>query len=394
MERRNGTLGYRCECEAKELTRDVEHRVAKLAELEVLLDLVGIKVIARPPYFFGVVAVVPWLDRDAITAAGLGFGVGDRLHGGDLLLDPRERGGPHCLEEIHRPLGRLGHAVFEAPLGIVVVALELHALVAQLEDLRDDRVVVVVVAVVTAAVVRAPHLLAQIALGGKGQEWIHRRAGVGDGVLVGLVAGCGGSSGRRDERIREASELVLVQKEDVGLFVTEHVFRKTGMKLGECVLNLGVACLGLAFEGGAVAREPPVNQLDDALLVGTKSAAIVGLGGLMDGCNATEQCLVLHDRGAMCGQLGRHLCLHGAKLGRRAVGAPDAEVGAHPRHRIAGPFHGHDRVLEGGGVGIGRDGLDLSQVFGHGGIKGRLEVGQLHAIECWDAAVVAAPGCE
>ena len=137
----------------EELARHPEHPFAQLFELQVGLDLVLVEVVFRLAHLLRVIAVVPGLDLDA--------GAGDGLHVRDLFTDARHRRLPHRLHELHGALGRPGHRVLEAPVGVGLVAEPLGPLRAQLQDLGDERVVVVRVTVVAAAVIRLPHLLAQ-----------------------------------------------------------------------------------------------------------------------------------------------------------------------------------------------------------------------------------------
>ncbi len=147
-------LRHRRELEVEQLAGDEEHRLAQLVELQVLLDLVGVEVVLGLAHLLGVVAVVPGLDGDARP-----FGVGDRLHVGDLFCDAGDRRRPDGLHQLERPLRRLGHAILQPPVGVVLVAQELDALVPEGQDLGDQGVVVVLVTVVTARVVAPPDLL-------------------------------------------------------------------------------------------------------------------------------------------------------------------------------------------------------------------------------------------
>ena len=166
--------------------------------------------------------------------------------------------------------GRLGHAVLEPPLGVVAVAQKLNALVTQLQDLGDDRVVVALVAVVTARIVGPPNLLPQIALIGERQKRIHRRSGVGDGVLALVVlVGRGGRRGL-DERVRQAAQLVLGDVLDVALLIGEHVVGEPRVDLGEPLVDRGVSLFRFSLQCRPVAREAVVRQPDEALLVGSQ----------------------------------------------------------------------------------------------------------------------------
>src|SRR3546814_10025612 len=79
------------ETEVVELARRPEHCVDQLVELEIGFHLAFIEVIFRLADLLGIIAIVPRLDGDFLTLAGLRVGVGDRLHVGALLMQERKR---------------------------------------------------------------------------------------------------------------------------------------------------------------------------------------------------------------------------------------------------------------------------------------------------------------
>ncbi len=176
---RDGHVLDRRELEAEELAGHPEHALAQLLELQVGLHLVLVEVVLRLAHLLGVVAVVPGRDLDPGALL-----VGDRLHVGDLFVDARHRRRPDRLHQLHGPLGASAMAFSRRQWAWVGVAEQPGALGAQLQDLGDDRVVVVGVAVVAAAVVGAPDLLPQVAPVGVGQERLHAGAGVEDRPLA------------------------------------------------------------------------------------------------------------------------------------------------------------------------------------------------------------------
>ena len=316
------------------------------------------------------------------------FRVGDRLHVGDLLADARQRRRPHRLHEPEGPRRVARHAVGELPGGVVGMSEQPHPLVPEPQDLGDDGVVVVLVAVVAARDEGAPHLFTEGALGRVGQEGIDRGAGVGDGVLVRVVALGGGRRGGLDVRVGQAAQLILRDIGDDSFLVGEDVVREAGVEFREPLVDRRVAVLRRALEGGAVAGEAVVDQPDEALLVGPQGAL---LRTRLDRPDAREERLVLRDLRAKLGELRGHLLLDGAELGAGAVRGPDAPVGEDPIEIAAGALEGLDGVLEGRGLGVGGDGVDLFEVTRHAGLESGAHDAEVHPVEGRHAAVRSGP---
>ncbi len=262
---------------------------------------------------------------------------------------------------------------------------------AQREDLGDQRVVVVLVAVVAARVVGAPDLLAQSALVGEGQERVHRRARVGDGVLPFLPAGRRRLRGRLHESLREAAELVGFEEEDVPLLIREHVLREARVELRQTLVDLGVTLPGRARQRRSVVREAVVHELDQAQLVGSEARRVATLP---HGADPREERRVLHDLRSVLGELRRHLRLHLTEFRRREVCAPDVEVSLHPIEVAPRPFQGGDRVLESRCARIARDRVDLLEVDLHPTQERGLQRVELHPVEGGHASVGTGPGRE
>ncbi len=289
VEDRHGAVGDLFKLEAEELAGHIEHRFAQVLDVEVLLHFLGVQVVFGLTHLFHVVAVIPRLDRDVVATL-----VCERLHLCDFLFDAGDGGRPDRLHQLQRALGRAGHAVLEAPLGVIVVAQQFNALVTQLQDFGDDGVVVVLVAIVAAIVIGAPDFLAQITLVGIGQERVHGGAGVEHRIFA-LMAALGGEvGGGGDEAVRQARQLVLAQIGDVVLFVGQHIVGELRVQLGQTRLDLGVALGFRALKGRAVAGEAVIGQLNKTLLVRAQRRHFLTV---MDGLDAGEQVLVLGDFG-------------------------------------------------------------------------------------------------
>ena len=146
--------GDGCEVEAEQLARNEEHRLAQLVELQVGLHLFAIERVLRLANFLRIVAIVPRLDGD-VGALGLR----QRLHVGDFFLRANDSRAPDGFHQRGRGGGVRRHVVLQLPVGIGRKAQQVHPLVPQLQDLRDHRVVVMLVAIVAARIVIAPDLL-------------------------------------------------------------------------------------------------------------------------------------------------------------------------------------------------------------------------------------------
>ena len=119
------------------------------------------------------------------------------------------------------------------------IAEQLGAFGAQLQDLGDDGVVVVLVAVVAAVDEHAPRFFAQVAVIGVSQKRIDRRTRVHDHPCAWLFlrfSGCGGSVA---QRLRQAGQFVFALEHDelIGLF-GEHVLAELCVQPGELLVDL------------------------------------------------------------------------------------------------------------------------------------------------------------
>jgi hypothetical protein len=169
----------------------------------------------------------------------------------------------------------------------------------------------VLVAVIATRVVVAPDLLAQIALGRMGEEGVHRRPRVRDGVLALVAPLLGGKSGRQDQGVRQAAQLLLGEEDHVPLLVGEDVVRELRVQHGETLIDLRIARLLLIRERRTTAREAVVHQLDQAALIRPQRLLLLAFIDLLD---ALEELPILGDLRAIFRQPRRHLLLHLAEL--------------------------------------------------------------------------------
>ena len=368
--------------EAVELARGPEHALAQLVQLQVRLHLVHIEGVLRQADLLGVETVVPRLQLEPAA-----FLVDDRLHVGDVDGDLGDGRGPHRLHQRHGVFRRLGHGVLEAPVGVGLVAQQLGALDAQLQDLADDGVVVGRAAVVAAVDERAPDLLARRADRALGQERVDAGAGVDDDELARKLAR-GGVRGRGVLQALGQAGQIGVRQLDPGVLVGQQVLAELGVEAGQFGVDRADTGLGFGRELSARAHEVAVVDPQHALLFRRQ----LGLfRRIVDRLDAGEERGVLVDLVTVGRQLGIHLLLDRLELRRAHVRAPDAVIGLNVVQHPAGVFQRADGVVEGRRGLVGRDRVDLGQVLGHGRFQGRLEVGDLDLVESGHAAIGADP---
>ncbi len=180
----------------------------------------------------------------------------------------------------------------------------------------------------------------------------------------------------------------LIQVEDVLLLVGQDVVGEPGVELGQLLFDLGVALLGRPFESRAVSGELVVGELHQALLVRPQARR---LQVFVHRGDALEQLAVLDDLRFPFRQPAGQRALELPKLRGGQVGTPNAVVDQDPLEGVPRPLQGLQGVLEGGGLRVGGDGLDLPQVLGDGRFQGRLQVRQVHPVEGGNASVGAGP---
>ena len=226
-------VGNRSELETEQLTRDPEHSLTQLLELEVRLHRILVEIVSLLPHLFSIVAIVPRLDSDVLA-----FSFRKLLHVGDFFLHPLNGRLPHCLHQLHRTLGSLCHRVLETPVRMRRITKELRTLGTKLKDLRD--VLLVCRRAAFAAVdEHAPDLLAKVAAIRVGEEGIHRRARVRDDPLAWLSLSRCGCSGSIAQRLRKPGEFGFAVEHEylVGL-VSQHVLVERREERGKPLVDL------------------------------------------------------------------------------------------------------------------------------------------------------------
>ena len=297
--------------------------------------------------------------EQALEVGGLAAGVG---HGG--------RGEPE--QELVDGLGGAGGLVVEDEGGVVGVAEERGALGAQAGEASDDGAVVEFAA---AGAAGERGLLEALAHGAVG-EGVERRlpGGVDEAheelaVVAGLLRGRGGGG---EGGLGPAGELGAGGDEHGGgVGLLQEVLRERGLEGGELGVEGAEAFLLGGAEAGAGADEAGVRALEGAEGFGIEAER--GAAGV-ERVDAGEERGVEEDGVSVGGELGRHLLLHGLEGGVCVGGVETAEEALDALEGEAGAFEGFDRVGEGRCGGVGGDGLDLAEAFGHGGLVGGAEV--------------------
>jgi hypothetical protein len=365
----DGDVRERREVKAEKLARDPEHRLAQVLELQVGHHLVLVEVVAGLAYFLGVEAVIPRLDGNGRALLGR-----EGLHVGHLLGHTRDRGLPDGLHQLERPLGGLRHAHLEAPVGVRLVPEELRALTPQLDDLKDNSLVVVRIAVVAAAHERAKHFLAQIASLRIREERLDRRTGIEHLVR---------------ERLRKAGAIRGRRERDRRLFVREHVLAEGCIQRRQTLVDRGHLLLRVGVEPRAASREFRVLQPHQAFLLRREARF---LARFVHRGDALEELRVLHDLVGERGELRLHLELDFLELGRAQRRAVDAVDGRGAIERLPAALHRGDRILEGGRRGVVGDGVDLREALLHGRLEARLEMLEADLVEGRQASESTGPG--
>src|SRR5260221_641972 len=375
-------LGAR-EAQAEQLARDPEHRLAQLLELQVGRDSVVVDVEAGLAHLLGVVAVVPGLDRNVHAVL-----LGHRLHVDDFLAHARDGGLPQGLHELRGALGRLRHAHLDAPVRVAGIAEDMRTFVAQLHDFGNDRLVVVLVAVVAAVGERAPDLLAQLAPVRVREERIDARARVEDRPLAGLAAPRRRLGSPRTERLGQSREVAFFLNEDVARLVGKQVLAEPGVERGEPLVERGELLLRGRVELGASAGEVAVLQPREPLLFGRELRSLARVVHRRD---PLEELLVLHDEVAESGKLRLHLAFDGLECLGEHGRAEDAVDARDAVEHAPGALERRDRVLERRRRRTVVDAPDLAELLLHRLLERRLEVRDFDLVERRHPTVGSAP---
>ena len=381
---RNGPRRDRLELQPEEPPGDEEHALPQPIKLEVGSDLRLVEIELRLADLLSVKTVVPRGDRD------LGpLRIGECLHVGDLFAGANYGRLPDRLHQLHRAVWGLRHRVVKPPVGMRRKPEQHRPPGPQGENLRHDGVGVGGPAVVAPSDEHPPRSLPQVPPLGVGEKGLHARTGVGHRPAARAAPrlrrvgrrspGWGGQAIEIGFRLEDERCVVLLVKD---------VLREGGVEFGELLVDGGEFCLG-----GCIELRPGVHEAREVEpcqppLLGAQAG---GCGRLVHGGDPSKQPLVVHDPVAERRQPRRHRPLDGLE----GVVAQAAGVHAvhrhHPVERPRRPLESSDRILEGGGRGIGRNRLHGRKLLLHAGLEGRREVADGHPAIRGDASIGTRP---
>ena len=168
------------------------------------------------------------------------------------------------LEQIERRARRFRHRVGEAVVSVSLVTEEARALGSEARHFGGDGAIVGRPALFAPRRPGAKGALAQVAAGRELQERLDARSRQGDRVLAGMAAVGGDARGAGGEKIRQPVEIGLVQEQEPGFFVREHILAELGRKRRQPLGDRGQPRLGFGRGGRAGAGEIEMIAVEHA----------------------------------------------------------------------------------------------------------------------------------
>jgi uncharacterized Zn-binding protein involved in type VI secretion len=300
-----------------------------------------------------------------------------RPHGIAFALGGAQRRVPHALQQsLHGALAA-GHGVQQLVVGEAGLAMQARLLVAQAQDALRDGAVVGLARVFAAPHPGTPGLLAQIAPRAEGQEGDDVRAAQAHKVVARRQAAFSGRLAHHGAReLRQAGQLGLAaQHQLVAGLVGHHVLGKAGVELGQLLHQFGAALPLGGTEARAGTHRLQVQALEQATCLRVQAQRVDAPQQIVQ---AREHALVHGHPAGMGGQRCRHAALHGLQLGRGARGIERVEKHFHPTQPATAGVERRSGVGKARRLRVGRDGVELGALRGHGSVEGRLEVFGTH----------------
>ncbi len=232
---------------------------------------------------------------------------------------------------------------------VTFIADEAGALGPEPHHFGGDLAIVRRAAVFAARGPGAKSVFAQVPSRRELQERLDARPRQRNGILARMAALGGDARGARDEKIRQAVEIGLVQQHEPRFFVRQHILPELSAKRRQPLGDRGEARLGLRRQARAGAGEIEMIALEHARLFGRKPEPV---SFRLQSVNAREQRIVQEGLVAMARQDRRDIALDRLQfiIGRRACEIEEdvfhlLEVAPAALERL-------DRVGEGGGAGF------------------------------------------
>ncbi len=367
----NRNLAIGCKRETVEAVGQHEHALLDIFEFKIgLYQLVAYGILLLL-VFLVVVAPVPRHQIAFETLCACILGNRAVILMGVLLGFAQQ-----LVEELVDRLRRLCHAVFEHVVGVALVTQQIGYLQTQLGYSLDVGRIVVLAAQ-RARVVLAIELLLDVALRRVGHErTVARCLQRYRPALLAASLGLGGHA-LLDEigKLLDQCRVGNVVSERVG--GVERVLAELKRQLRQLGGILAVKLLVGLRECGAAASEALVRIVEQLAVLGVEFELLV----LVYGLDACEQLGVERYVVAQLRQLGRYA--HGdilhlvRRIGRQQI----EEYARYAAEQLSAALHGHDRILEGRGLGVVYYRLDLGAVYRYCEVERRLVVGQLDLIE-------------
>ena len=356
----------RLEGDAVEAVGQVEDAALHVLEREVGTQHLLVEGIILLAQLLGVIPPVPRFEG----------GTGDvllqkRVHLGQLALGAFERRRPDLVEQAVNGIGRTGHLVRHDIGGVRGIAQQVCLLRAQADEIVDELLVVVFVAVIATVQISLIDLLAQVAPGGIGQQRDQAGLVEREDPLVALAHLPGLLAGGVADACRQPVEFVRLEFEHEIVVFGEDVIPEFHGRERQLPVDLFQAGLLLGVEQRPGAHEGVVGFLQQTHLLGVEPQRRTPVVNLL---HTDEELVVEADLVPVRGQQGHGLLLQGLHAVVGFSGTQHAEHQFGLREHLPGIVIGKDRIFERGLVLVRGDGVDLGLVQRHAAFEGGHEM--------------------
>ena len=312
----------RAEAQPEQAMRHVERRRDHRVQRQIGLDLGLIQLVLGTAPPLGVVAPVPGFEC-AINPIGVQHPFQNRAIG----LGSGAGRAPDLHQQIAHPRRGLRHFRFQLVGGKAVIAQKPRSFVPQGQDFRGNRTVVRAIAVRAA---RRPGGIgpgAQVAAGGKLQEWHHQRSAQRQ-QMAGLTALGRSRSKTRHQKLGQPRKVGLGQRQRPVPFFGQHVLAEGGRQDRKTLLDFCHAVAVGTRQIGPCPAEHAMIKLKHTRLLWRQTQ---GLARGPQGGNPRPDCRVHRQLGRKRRHPRREIAHQ--RLARRGAVGP-REIVENPRHAI------------------------------------------------------------